>query len=77
MIVVMGVVTAVVLAIVIYFAATNPGLLFNPRDISERVHHDLYASSSRTGPSISHVPPEVVVAPAFDWGEHDDEAPSA
>lgn len=42
MILVLVTITSLVCFLVIRFAIRNPGLLFNPQDISPEVHRDLY-----------------------------------
>lgn len=47
MVAVTSVIAGVVTVVVLWFTFKNPGLPFNPKDISPEAHLDLYGSSSR------------------------------
>ena len=64
-------ITLVVAGVVVWFALRNPGLLFNPRDISPEVHIPLYSPGSRgptSPPSVPHQAATFEVSP----GERDE-----
>ncbi len=56
MIAVTGGLALVVAVVVLWFTFKNPGLLFNPKDISPEVHLDLYRSSSRVPRTLRPAP---------------------
>ena len=66
-----SVITLGVVVVVLWFAFRNPGLLFNPRDISPEVHLPLYSSGSRV-PDVPPSVPQQSVTFEVSPGEHDE-----
>lgn len=47
-----SVLTVMIVGLIVYFARTNPGLLFNPGDIDPSVHLSLYGQGENQQPAL-------------------------
>ena len=45
-------VTGLVCYLILHFAKSNPGLLFNPRDITPEIHRDLYVQREKLSAEV-------------------------
>ena len=74
MVVVTSAIVLVLVVVVLWFAFRNPGLLFNPKDISPEAHVPLYSPSARVPASLPQLPEGVDLSYQISDEDHEEKA---